>query len=98
MFDKSVVGKRRKPVKHTSQALNLQAKKMKQNQSTSQQNCATLSQADTRESEQDREAFLSLLKLFIRCHESENWEVFAGVPTQSSGPQSSNHDYPLQKP
>jgi hypothetical protein len=57
-----------------------------------------LSQADTGDDEQDREAFLSLLKLFIRCHESENREVLAGVPTQSSGPQSSNQDYPLSKP
>lgn len=89
------MGKRRKPVKHTSQALNLQAKKIKQSQMAEKDN---LSQADTREDEQDRQAFLSLLKLFIRCHESENREVLAGVPTQSSGPPSSHQDYPQAKP
>ena len=86
--------KRRKT--NAGQALNLQAKK----QATKLKDApveekereavclsepgGALSQADTREDEEDKEAFWSLIKLFIRCHESENQEVMQGNADWSS--------------
>ena len=36
---------------------------------------------ESKENDRDNQAFLSLLILFLRCHESENKEVLAGITT-----------------
>ena len=38
--------------------------------------------------EEDKEAFLGMLSLLIRCHEKENADVLAGVQTNESSGQS----------
>jgi hypothetical protein len=59
----NLVGKRRKITTSTSMAANLQAKKkiQMQNNEKSDEVAISLSQADTREEEHDRRAFISLL-------------------------------------
>lgn len=59
----NLVGKRRKITTSTSMAANLQAKKkiQMQNNEKSDEVAVSLSQADTREEEHDRRAFISLL-------------------------------------
>lgn len=77
--DKSALKRRKGSDKAPTQGLaaNLQAKKQKlaAQEIKNHEEHAALSQADTREDEEDKETFFNLIRLLIHCHESENKEL-----------------------